>query len=229
MNLKHNLNYFKKSDNLKFIGMGLIVIGLLMLLFGWSYITYIIMALSIPSGFVLFIIGSSGRSSDSDIESDIKSQLDGLIADFEKDKKRGRKQLKNVSPSEIAGNCYTDDVMLTKAKNSSVRSSDFAKSVIYFLNDELYIIKRTVSVIENNIRNSEFDIEYSKIEKVEITREKKVMTSNKRKFNVSIVMLQITYDNGQAFTSPIHDDIDADQLVEKINKQIDEYNKSTNV
>lgn len=228
MNLKHNLNYFKKSDSLKFIGIGLIALGLFMLLFGWSYATYIVMAVSIPGGLVLFIVGSSGRSSDSDIDSDINSQLEGLCADFENDKKRGRKVIKSATPAEISGNSYADNVLITKAKNSSIKSSDFTKSVIYFLDNELYIISRTVSVIENNIRNSEIDIEYDKIENVEITREKKVFTSGKKNFTVNITLLCITYGGGQLFSSPIHDDIEADQLAEKINKQIALYKQSRN-
>ena len=75
MNIKHNVNYFKKSDSTKFIGIALIILGFLLFYFGWGWI---LMTLSVPVGVVLFIIGSSGRSDESVIETCIQEATEGL-------------------------------------------------------------------------------------------------------------------------------------------------------
>ena len=59
-NFKDHINYFKKTDTLKYVGGVMAVLGVLLYMFGWSYVSYIIATVFLPAGGVLFLIGSSG-------------------------------------------------------------------------------------------------------------------------------------------------------------------------
>ena len=83
MNIKHNINYFKKSDSTKFVGIALVILGFVLFYFGWGWISYILMTLSVPVGVVLFIVGSSGRSDESVIETCIEERTEGLEVELE--------------------------------------------------------------------------------------------------------------------------------------------------
>ena len=52
---KSHINYFKRSDSLKYIGIVLAVLGVFLYMFGWSYISYIIATIALPVGGALFM------------------------------------------------------------------------------------------------------------------------------------------------------------------------------
>lgn len=202
----------------KGLGLGMAIVGFLLLWFGWSYITYLISVVFIPVGVIMFIVSSSGRSSDSDIDNDVKRKTEGLEKDLGEDKKYSRKILKHIPPETVGGYEYEEGLMLTKAKNGSVRSSEYTKAVIYILSDCLYIPRRTVSLVSEDVRDTLFEIPYEMIKGVEITREDKMLTFGKRTFNVKKTRLVISYGDGLTFSAPIHDDVNADALVDKITR-----------
>ena len=229
MDFKQNINYFKKSDAPKIIGAALAIIGLLMLWIGlgYGYIGYILMVVFIVAGVAMFIYGSSGRASENDIDSDIARQMEGIEVNLEEDKKRSKKVLKHIPPKAIEGYVYNDGAMLKKAKNGSLRSSEYTKTMLYVLSDSLYISSRTISVTEPNVKDDTFDISYDLIEKVEITRGEKDISFGKKTFKAKECFFSITYDGGKNINFPIHDDVDADELVNTIEKTMQSYKSKT--
>lgn len=225
MDLKNNINYFKKSDTPKYVGMGLMVVGVLLLWLGWSYVTYIMAAAFIPVGLVLFLIGASGRASDSDIEGFIKRRLEGMEVNLAEDRTYAKRILKHVPPAVVEDYEYREGLMLTRAKNNSLRSSEYTRAILYVLSDALYIPVRTLSLVEDRINNTLCEIPYDMISNVEILRDRCTLTFGKNSYSAKITQLCITYGDGLTFRTPIHDDITADSLVETIKKIIQSYQK----
>ncbi len=228
MNVKHNINYFKKSDTMRLVGLGLLVTGLISLWLGWSYsyILFVYSTVALPIGIIMFILGSSGRASDEDIEHFTSRVGDGLEVDLTEDKKYAKRVRKIPSPEYAEGYEYLDGLMYTKAKNGAVRSSEYTKAIIYFLTDGLYIVSRTASLVAEEVRNSTIEISYAQLEAAEILRESKYMSYNKNSYRVNNVRLVIKYDGGNSFSCPINDDIDADKLVQTVMDAVAEYKKA---
>lgn len=214
---KHNINYFKRGDSFKTIGLGVTIVGLIVLYFGWSYISYVLSIIAIPVGLALFFIGSTGHSSDEDIDADIKSITTGLEVNLAEDKQYAKRILKHIEPKICEGYEYKDGLYFIKAKNGTIRSSEYTKAIIYVLSDELYIVKRNFSLVSDNVINQTFEIPYSDIISVEIIRETKSVECKKKKFNVNFAYIKVEYTEGQIFYAPIHDDVDSDKFIETIN------------
>ena len=68
MKIKSNTNYFTRNDTLKIVGAAMAALSFLLYFVGWGWVAYILMCVFIPAGAVLFIVGSSGRASDKDID-----------------------------------------------------------------------------------------------------------------------------------------------------------------
>ena len=75
MDFKHYINYFKKNENMKLIGGGLLIVGLisfwLRLGFLWIFSTS-----AITVGFFMFLFGSGGRASEADVDKYISNNMD---------------------------------------------------------------------------------------------------------------------------------------------------------
>ena len=231
MNYKHNTNYFKRSGSMGTIGLGLLVVGLLCLWVGWSmsYFAFLFSLLALPTGAVMFFIGSSGRSSDEDIDACVGKMGERLEVDLGEDKKYAKRVRKIPAPAYVEGYEYAEGLMYAKAKNSSVRSSEYTKAIIYFLTDGLYVAHRTVSLVEENVRNSAFEISFAELENVEIIRDHRYFSFNKNSYRVNYVRLNITYGGGKLLSMPIHDDVESDKLVELIKESAAEYKKSADI
>ena len=91
---KASVNYFTKTDTLKFVGGGLLIAGLRCLWIGWGYIGYILAFIGTPTGLILFLIGASGRVSDVDMDKYIESKMACLNIDIDSDKHYQLKLLK---------------------------------------------------------------------------------------------------------------------------------------
>ena len=98
MNFKQNINYFKSSDLIKIIGICLCLFTVALYFFGWGFISYILMCLSLPTGAVLFIIGSSRRSGDADIDEYIDKMGNGIEIDLIENKDFAKRLSKSFSP-----------------------------------------------------------------------------------------------------------------------------------
>ncbi|MBQ7336863.1 MAG: hypothetical protein IJW40_00235 [Clostridia bacterium] len=228
MNYKNNLGYFNKSDTMRTVGLGILVGGFAALCIGFatSYILYFIGGPLIVVGALLFIIGAAGRSNDEEIKHCITRATEGMEVDLSADRAYAKRIIPKSEP-EIAQNYeYREGVMLTRSKSNSLRSSEYTKSILYLLTDALYIVSRSISLVEDKTLNVTLEIPYAQIEKVEIFRDVANLPFKKKTFTAHITRLIITYDGGKTFTTPIHDDITTDQLAQKIEKHIADSKKA---
>ena len=220
MNIKQNINYFKRSGSTRIVGIALVILGFILFYFGWGWISYIIMTASIPAGAVLFIIGSSGRSDESVIDTCIEECTKGLEVELEANIKYKNRIQKHIPPETIEGYEYTEGSMLRYAKNGSLRSSDYTKAIIYTLTDAICISARTISVISDEAKSFFVEIPFSSIKTFEIQQIDKSLTFMKKSFSVRPFRLVIEYDGGICLSLPINNSINSDRLVERINKEI---------
>ena len=220
MNFRNNINYFKKKDSIKGIGAGLLIVGLFWLWLGIGYIgwiAYFFMILSIPSGFIMFILGSTLSSNDSDMDEYIKKKCEGLEIDLENDKNFSKRIIKNNEPNVTQGYEYNGEgLMFRKDKKGTWRSSKYTKSIIYLLSDALYINSRTISLVSDDTQNRLLEIRYDTVDSVEMREEEHVIVSGKNSFKIKKDRLVIKYGDGKTFSAPINHDIRSEEFVEML-------------
>lgn len=224
MNFRNNINYFKKKDSIKGIGAGLLIVGLFWLWLGIGYIgwiAYFFMILSIPSGFIMFILGSTLSSNDADMDEYIKKNCEGLELDLEGDKNFSKRILKNKEPNVTGGYEYNGEgLMFRKDKRGTWRSSKYTKSVIYVLSDALYINSRTFSLISDDTENRLLEISYDTVESVEMKNEEHVIVAGKNSFKIKKDRLVIKYGEGMTFSAPMNNDIRSEEFIEMLNRMV---------
>ena len=227
--IKHNVNYFKKNESLMLFGGGILAVSVFCL---WiasaihAFFFYIIAPPCIVAGFVLFLIGSSGRASESDIDAHIRKQTEIPEIDFADDIHYSKRVIKSNTPTFIEGYVFEDGVMIKKAKNASLRSSLYSKALVYIMTDRLYIDKKTASLISEDVDKTTDEILYSDIKNVELEEVKKDIAFGKKIFKTKSMLFKVTYGEDKVFTCPIFDNMDSVHFVEKINKTIAEWKKT---
>ena len=221
---KESINYFKKSDTLKYVGAGLLIAGLLCLWLGFrlGIIGYILAIVGAPTGFVLFLVGSSGRTNDADIDSVITQKMAGLVINIDNERHYQLKLLKHLKEVTIDGYRYHDDVMMKKLKDNSIRTSEFTRSIVKIMKDSLYIVSRDISLINDNVENHTYEIFYDAIKTVEIERDSKRVVFNNNTFLTKPCYLHIVFEETE-IRLPIVDAITSDDLVENIKRQMGIY------
>ena len=177
-------------------------------------------ALNIPSA--QFEIAFNDYS-EADVDKYISNNMDKLEVDLSDDKHYRRRILDHIHPRELEGYLYDEGVMLKKAKDSSIRSSKYTKAIFYILSDELYITRRTISIISTDKENETVEIPYETLSGVEIIRQRGTKRDGKKEFLVKETFIKISYGEGESFVTPIHDDITADEFAELILKQVKAY------
>ena len=221
---KESINYFKKSDTLKYVGAGLLIAGLLCFWLGFrlGIISYILAFVGAPTGFVLFLVGSSGRTNDADIDSVITQKMAGLVINIDNERHYQLKLLKHLKEVTIDGYRYHDDVMMKKLKDNSIRTSEFTRSIVKIMKDSLYIVSRDISLINDNVENHTYEIFYDAIKTVEIERDSKRVVFNNNTFLTKPCYLHIVFEETE-IRLPIVDAITSDELVENIKRQMGIY------
>lgn len=227
MKIKNNVNYFLKKGTLKFIGVAMAALGFLLYFVGWGWIAWITICTFIPAGAVLFIVGSSGRASDEDIDEYISIKMRELDPNLDLDKKYSARIVKGNETFELEGYEFREGLMYQKAKNGSVRSSEFSRSILYVLADGIYIVTRSISLVSDEaVEDVVRECLFEDIERAEITEEAKRFEFNKNVFNVKDLRLKIKLKNGGEISLPIHDDLRSEGAADKINRAIEKSGKN---
>ena len=224
---KNSINYFLKTDTLKFVGGGILIAGLFALWIGWGWIGYILAFIGTPTGLVLFFIGSGGRVTDADMDGHITSKMAGLEIDIDQNRSYHLKLLKHLKEITIEGYRYHDEVMIKKLKSGEIRTSEFTRSKIRILSDRLYIINREISLIyDDQVTDNLYELTYDSIKSLEIDRQQKTMTFNKNSYVIKPCYLKITTLT-DTISLPCANALTSDELINTINKQIKLYREKS--
>lgn len=219
-NYKHFINYFKRSDNIASTGMGLLVAGVILFFLGWYFfwLFFYIGIPMIPVGIALYIYGSNGSADENALNKVIKENTDAItFADIkESNEYRGRLS-KKAMEEVLGGYVFNDNVLMKKAKSSSMVSSEYVLAKMLILNDALLIRSSAFSFISDEKHNSEIEIPFSAIEKIEIERQTETFTVGKKELTAKTCFLVITHEGVQT-RLPRKDDIYADELIVTLNR-----------
>ncbi len=222
---KYSINYFLKTDLLKFIGGGVLIAGLFCLWLGFrlGLIGYILAILGSPTGLVLFLVGSTGKANDDDMDATINSKMAGLQIDIDKDRHYQLKLLKHQKEYTVEGYRYGEGVFLKKMKSGSLRTSLYCRAKLRILKDSLYIVARDISLIAEDKTETLYEIPYDTLKTVEILRSEERVIFNKTTFFTHPCYLHLAFED-QEIHLPAADAVTSDELVEAIKKQIKFYN-----
>ena len=172
----------------------------------------------IPIGFALYIYGTTGRSDENELKKIIKDNTDAITFDDIKESAEYRKRLsKNPTVENFSGYVFSDNVLIKKAKSGTMVSSEHIIAKMLILTDALYIRSRSFSFVSDEKHESEIEIPFSSIEKIEIERDSQNYQVGKKELVVKTCSLVITHEGVQT-KLPRKDDIYADELIVTLNR-----------
>ena len=172
----------------------------------------------LPIGLALYIYGNSGTTDENGLKKIIKENTDAItFADIkESGEYRGRLPKKPVE-EVLGGYVFNDNVLIKKAKSAAMVSSEYISAKMLILTDALYIRSCSFSFIAHEKHESEIEIPFSTIEKIEIERDSKNYQIGKKELAVKTCFLVITHEGIQT-RLPRKDDIYADELIVTLNR-----------
>ena len=214
------INYFKRSDSTATLGMSMLVGGVILLWLGWSFywlFFYFGIAL-IPIGFGIYLYGSTGRSDENELKKIIKENSDAIsFADIKESAEFRKRMSKNPTEESFGGYVFNDNVLMKRAKSSAMVSSEYVLAKMLILNDALFVRSSAFSFIADEKHESELEIPFSTIEKIEIERQTETFMVGKKELAVKTCFLVITHEGIQT-RLPRKDDIYADELIVTLNR-----------
>ncbi len=225
MSNKQNINYFKMSNLMEYIGIGCMAVSLIFFIFG-SGIMWILSCGVLPLGAVLFVVAVSIRSNEKDIYTSIKKKTESMELSVDKLGVNERRVVRRRAPEILEDFEYEDGLMVRKSKMGGVITSKYTKTGLYLLTDALMVITRTVSLIDDEVKNKKFEIPYDSIEEIRLDKEERPISFGKNSISSVSERLTVRYGGGYKFSCPIHVDVKAESTVEKINRAIEEYKRS---
>ena len=172
----------------------------------------------IPVGIALYIYGSNGSADENALNKVIKENTDAITFADIKESNEYRGRLSKKAMEEVwGGYVFNDNVLMKKAKSSSMVSSEYVLAKMLILNDALLIRSSAFSFISDEKHNSEIEIPFSAIEKIEIERQTETFTVGKKELMAKTCFLVITHEGVQT-RLPRKDDIYADELIVTLNR-----------
>ena len=217
------IDYFTKTETLKYIGGGILIAGLLSLWIGIGIIGFILALFGIPAGMVIYFIGARHNVTDSDIDKIIETKMEDLFINVDNIQIYKPKLLPHQSDIILEGYLFGDGVMMKRRKTGEICTSEFSRTKLRILSDRLYIVKRDVSVFDNDkVRNDLFEPTYDQIVSVEVFREEKRMVFNGNTFIIKPCQLVIT-TNDQEFRIQCPNAVNIDDLAVTITRQKEKY------
>ena len=212
---KNFINYFKRSDSIASTGLGILAAGGLLFLLGWWFfwLFFYIGVPLIPIGLVIYIYGTSSSTDEETLKKIIQENTNAItFADLKENLEYRRRMSKNPTEETFGGYVFNDNVLMKKTKSSTMVSSEYVCAKMLILNDALCIRSCAFSFICDDKHESEIEIPFSLIEKIEIERDSKTYQVGKKELLAKTCFLVITHEGAQT-RLPRKDDIYADELV----------------
>lgn len=217
-NSNSNINYFKKWEGMATFGLCTLVVGFVSLWMGYG-LTYLLGGALIIGGFIVFILGNSGRSNEGEIMEEIKRRTDGIeFSEVEKDHHFHKRVPQKQEIMDFAGFILREGLMLKKMKNGSVCSSEYNVSRVYLLADAFYAKTKTISLISNEEWSQTEEIFFNSVEDIRVERERTTLGFEKKQFSVNICSIVVEYDGGKRLVLPAKDDAYVDDTAAKMKK-----------
>ena len=219
-NYKNFITYFKRSDNIASTGLGLLAAGGILFLLGWWFfwLFFYVAVVMIPIGLVIYIYGTSGSADENSLNKIIKENSDAItFSDVKEMPEYRRRMSKNPTEENFGGYVFGDNVLMKRAKSSAMVSTEYVCAKMLILEDALLIRSCSFSFIADERYESELEIPFSLIEKIEIERNSQTYQVGKKELVAKTCFLVITHEGVQT-KLPRKDDIYADELIVTLNR-----------
>ncbi|MBR6680965.1 MAG: hypothetical protein IKL59_06855 [Clostridia bacterium] len=219
---KTNANYFTKTETLKIAGIIILIASGVEFFLGRTYIGYIISCIGLVVGLVLFIVGSSGRVSEAEISEYIAKNTDGAC-EIDVEEKALKKRLRSLPyPLVASGFVFNADVMVKKTKKGSLNSSVYSKTVLYPLDTAILVRHRTLLIAEHDHQDTEQEIPYADIKKIETVESTEDITFGKKLFRAKNINLVIETASGEPIIITAQDNVETDTFIKEIDRIVKE-------
>ena len=216
---KNNRGYFDKWEGLKTFGLGMSICGFVIVWAIWQFFYIGVMLLAV--GFACFLIGNTGRSTESEIMDEIGKKCRDLdFKEIETDRYLQKRVPEKVQEYVFEGFRFADGLCFKKKKDGSVVTSEYIYAKLLLLTDGLYIKCRGFSLLSDEVNEETVDILAKDIEAMEVVRTDERYTYRKKEYHVKPCRLSVTYDSGKQILLPMNDDVYADEFVAKLKKKI---------
>ena len=225
--IKDGSLYYHQKDILRPVGAVMLPVGLVLMYFGWSIISYILASIAIPMGLVLFIVGSSKHISDNDLQ----EQINHAMLDYDRgvtdSKGFDRVVLRQPAPVEMEAYSFGPDATyFKKSKNSGYCSDRLTRTHVFYTKEGIILSGRTLSIAALNEATGEGmtdfceTLGYGEITSASIeTHQTPVTLTNTGKAaTVTWYELSIMGEGGELLRIPVRNDMDAANLCELLNR-----------
>lgn len=216
---RQRANYFKRSGAASAIGVVLLGLAGVLLIWGWSYVSYIIMCVSTVVGLLLLLWNSLTRSSERDMDAELEHLLRDMDVNSERDLKPGSRLLTGLSPETVEGYEYRQGMMLRRDKGGKIRSSQYTRALFYPMETKLCVRYRMVSFVSEKRVEKTLEIPYADLAHIRLCEETRDLTFGKSGFRVKTVHLEMKWGK-ETLTVPAQSNVRIEEFVERLQKQI---------
>ncbi len=218
-NYKANINYFKKWEGLKSLGLGMLIVGFASIWLAMGYLVYLGGIALLAAGVVLFLIGNINRSTEAEILEEIGRRSEGIaFPEVAKERNFYTRLPEKQEILEFSGFSFSDGLWFKKMKNGSVCSSEYFVAKMLLLTDAFYVKTRKFSLLEEGAKEEALEILFSSVEDVTVRRESKTVSCGARSFSVKLCHLVITFDGGKTLCLPMSDNVYVDELAARLKR-----------
>ena len=228
-NKQDGSRFYYQTDTLPFIGTAMLIVGILCLWLGFGMVSYILTAVFVPVGLILFFVGFSGRVSQNDLE----EERDHLLRDYDESVTRMDKYdrivLQQPAPVETAAyNMGSDAQYFKRGKGSTVISDVYAQTHFFFTRDSLMVKSRTVRLSAMDAEKGEgftdlsATIEYAAMKSAFLDEHTTTvtLTNTSKPATVRWCELVVTGEEGELLRLPVRNDMDMSGLCDEIGRKI---------
>lgn len=218
-NYKANINYFKKWEGLKSLGLGMLIVGFASIWLAMGYLVYLGGIALLAAGVVLFLIGNINRSTEAEITAEIARRSEGIdFPEVETERHFNKRVPDKQEILEFSGFLFSDGLWFKKMKNGSVCSSEYFVAKMLLLTDAFYVKQRKFFLVSEQKEEETIEIPFDKAEDVTVLRESTTLSCGQKKFSVKTCHLVISYDGGKTLRLPAADDVYVDELAARLKK-----------
>ena len=218
-NYKSNINYFKKWEGLKTLGLGMLIVGFASLWLARSYFMWIAGGAILTAGVVVFLLGNIGRSTEAEILEEVKRRSEGIeFPEVEKDRHFYKRIPARAEILDFSGFSISDGLLLKRMKNGSICSSEYRVARMLLLSDAFYVKAKTFSLVSDVEEEETLEIPFASVEDVAVLRETKNLPCGKKVFSVKPCHLVVIFDEGKRLYLPAPDDVYVDELAARLKK-----------
>ena len=218
--LKRNLNYFTKSDTPMYVGIGMLIVGVVLYFVTYNYVVYVIASVLAVVGLVLALIGASYRVTDADIDACIARLTEGMEVDLVENPKFAKRMLKQVPMIRVQNYVFDDALAHKYGKSGAIRTEKLETALLYPLDTALYVVHRRFSLLADECETKIYEISYTEIESMENSEQQTKLTFGKNTRTVTYSTLCIK--GATPLALPMQNNADTDEFVSRMHRVLAE-------